>query len=470
MLTSDLIRPRLRMTNSSICVEQVGEHDQALQQLASDLMTLFRSHVGQPRSSWEKALDAFIGTRIDYVLIRGLAKVLTDAAVFTPRSTPLPPVTLREQAWAKGPAFRTTDLFRPHTRQQVMEQITSPLGLASEDLPTLLYADRQINYLLTDPGPAWTAEALLARYNLELARGVLYWASHMTIEASSNYKDLWHFMKLFKLMFIAERTPTGGYRIDLDGPISPFVTSTLRYGRQFAAFLPALLLCEQWRMRAQVRPPQSQGFLTYQLDHTGKLRTHFKGSGPFDSRLEADFADAFATKMGDKRGHWLLTRESDLLLLGDTVMIPDFVLTDERDEQRKVLVELVGFWHPDYLRRKVEKVRAAQCSHLLLLVSDYLNLTDQDFEGSPSEVIFFHEKPVLKDVMAAVEAIALRVYGPPPPRVRKQPAKKKEKKSRQTRSKKAEVSEQEIIERPDNSADLPSPDSDYSSDNAADAS
>ena len=470
MLTSDLIRPRLRMTSSSINVEQVSEQDAVLQQTASELVTLFRSHTGLPRSSWEKALDTFIGTRIDYVMIRGLAKVLTDAATFTPRLTPLPPVTLREQAWASGPAFRTPDLFRPHTRQQVMEQIASPLGLASADLPTLLYADRQINYLLTDPGPTWTAEALLARYNLELARGVLYWASHMTIEASSNYKDLWHFMKLFKLMFIAERQPSGGYRIDLDGPISPFVSSTLRYGRQFAAFLPALLLCEQWRMQAQVLPPQSQRFLTYTLDHTCTLRTHFKGSGPYDSRLEADFASAFATKMGEKRGHWILSRESDLLLLGDTVMIPDFVMTDERDEQRKVLVEIVGFWHPDYLRRKVEKVRAAQCSHLLLLVSDYLNLTDQDFEDSPSEVLFFHEKPVLKDVMATVEAIALRVYGPPPPKVRKQPAKKKAKKPRQARRKKAVTEGQEITAAPDDATALPPPCPDSSSDNAVDES
>src|SRR5436305_4117767 len=111
MLTSDLIRPRLRMTSSSISVEQVNEHDLALQQTASDLMTLFRNHVGLPRSSWEKALDTFIGTRIDYVMIRGLAKVLTDAAVFTPRATPIPPVTLREQAWALGPVFRTSGLF-----------------------------------------------------------------------------------------------------------------------------------------------------------------------------------------------------------------------------------------------------------------------------------------------------------------------------------------------------------------------
>jgi uncharacterized protein len=425
MLTSDLIRPRLRTTGSSVFVERVNEQDPVLQQTAYDLLTLFRSHTGSQRKSWEQALDTFIGTRIDYVVLRGLAKVITDAALFTPLSTATPPLLLREQVFARGPVFRTPDMFHPHTREGVLKEIASPFELPSEGLETWLYADRQINYILSDPGPPWTAEELLARYNLELARGVLYWASHMTIEASSNYKDIWKFMKLFKLMFIGERTPAGGYHIDLDGPISPFVSSTLRYGRQFAAFLPALLLCEQWQMRAQVRPPQSSGFLTYQLDHTSALRTHFKGSGIFDSRLEADFADAFATKMGAKRAHWLLSRESDVLLLGDTVMIPDFVLTDERDEHRKILVELVGFWHPEYLRRKVEKVRTAQCSHLLLLVSDRLNLTDQIFEDTPGEVLFFHEKPVLKDVMAAVEAIALRVYGPVPQRVRKRTTRKK---------------------------------------------
>lgn len=433
MLTGDLIRPRLRISGLSLSVEWVNEHDSGLQQTAADLIALFDSHVGLTRGSWEQSLETFIGARVDYVVVRGLAKVLVDAAVFTPTPSLMPPTALREQVFARGPAFCEPDIFHPHTHQDVMEQVASSLGSTSENLTTSLYADRQVNYLLTDPGPAWTTEALLARYNLELARGVLYWASHMTIEASSNYKDLWHFMKLFKLMFVGERKPTGGYRIDLDGPISPFVSSTLRYGRQFAAFLPALLLCDQWQMRAEVCPPQSQGFLTYQLDYTSELRTHFKGSGAFDSRLEADFASSFSAKIGEKRGHWLLSRESDVLLLGDTVMIPDFTLTDDRDETRKVLVEIVGFWHPEYLRRKVEKVRAAQCSHLLLLVSDHLNLTNHTFEDSASEVLFFHEKPVVKEVMSTVEGIALREYGPPPQKQRKQLVKK----NRPSREKKA---------------------------------
>jgi predicted nuclease of restriction endonuclease-like RecB superfamily len=85
---------------------------------------------------------------------------------------------------------------------------------------------------------------LLARYNLELTRGVLYWASQLRIDVTGSYKDLWKYLKLFKLMFWATREGEG-YHLELDGPISPFVHATTRYGRAFAAFMPALLLCDR---------------------------------------------------------------------------------------------------------------------------------------------------------------------------------------------------------------------------------
>ncbi len=303
-------------------------------------------------------------------------------------------------------------MFHPTTRQEALREIANGPGLTIDALEEMLFADSPASYRLTDAGPAWTPAALLARYNLELARGTLYWASHITIEVSSNYKDLWKYIKLFKLMFWAESKPEGGYRIDLDGPISPFVSSTLRYGRQLAAFLPALFLCEQWRMYAHVYPPQGRGEMLYSLDHTSSLQSHFKRSGEFDSHLEADFAREFEQKAGSKRGHWRLTRESEVLLLGDTVMIPDFALVDTKDETRRILIELVGFWHPAYLRRKVEKVHAANCAHLLLLVYNGLNVTEEAFRDAASQVIFFQQKPVLKEVMAEVEAMAERIYGP----------------------------------------------------------
>src|SRR5436305_2287736 len=412
MLTSELIRPRLRFSGSTLSVEMVDEKDTSLQQTAQELIDLLRRHVGCSLEKWDEALAAYEGARVDYVVVRGLAKVLADAATFTPLTTSVAPTVLRERLFSHGPVFETPQLFHPRARYEVVQSAADELGISPEQVETTLFADRPATYLLTDAGPEWTPAGLLARYNLELARGVLYWASHIRIEAASNYKDLWKYIKFFKLMFWAEPKREGGYRIDLDGPISPFVSSTTRYGRQMAAFLPALLLCEQWRLLAHVRPPQATGEMSYQLDSTSSLRSFFKSSGLFDSRLEADFAGEFEQKMGDKRGHWRLIRESEVLLLGDTVMIPDFILVDDQDESRKIMIELVGFWHPQYLRRKIEKVRTANCRQLLLLVYQGLKTTEEAFKVVASEVIFFQQKPVLKEVMETVEEMAERVYGP----------------------------------------------------------
>ncbi|MGH2496908.1 MAG: DUF790 family protein [Ktedonobacteraceae bacterium] len=423
MLTADLITPRLRWSSTTLTIELLDERDPHWQQTAGELIALLHSQVGCSHASWARALEAYIGDSLDYVVMRGLAKVLTDAATFTPPATNVPPAVIRERLFVYGAVFEGRDVFHTQTRQEVVQGAATELGLSEEQVETAIFADRPSHTILTDLGPSWTPENLLARYNLELTRGVLYWASQLRIDVAGSYKDLWKYLKLFKLMFWATREGEG-YHLELDGPISPFVHATTRYGRAFAAFMPALLLCDRWRMLAEVHPPVSFTPLKYRLDHTSSLRSHFKRSGLFDSRLEADFAHEFEAKFGEKRGHWLLTRESEVLLLGDTVMIPDFVLVDKQDEARKILIELVGFWHPNYLKRKVEKVRAANCQHLLLLVYKGLKVTEEDFQDSASEVIFFQQKPVMKEVMETVEAMAERVYGPRVKREKRQSAKK----------------------------------------------
>ncbi len=409
MLTADLVKPRIRQKGSELFIDVLDTHDPFWQQTAADLIALLHSHIGQPQVDWERALENYEGERLDYIVVRGLAKVLTDAAVFTPLATRISPGMLRERLFSYGPVCMTSQLFQPQTRDDIIKCVADELSISSQQVEAALFADRHTSYLLTDVGPEWTPEGLLARYNLELARAVLYWANHVQIEVHGGYKDLWKYLKLFKLMFWA-RPLQDGYVIDLDGPISPFVSTTIRYGRQFAAFLPALLLCERWHMVATVYSPLTQLMTTYRLDHTLPLLTHFRRSGPFDSRLESDFAHEFEEKFGDKRGQWVLTREDEVLLLGETVMIPDFTLTHKQRGHR-VLIELVGFWHPDYLRRKVEKVRAAQCHSLLLLVYERVNLSAEALQDIPSEVLYFKQKPVLKDVMSAVERIAEHVYG-----------------------------------------------------------
>ncbi|MEZ4659069.1 MAG: DUF790 family protein [Caldilineaceae bacterium] len=407
VLTGDLVRPRLYHRGGQLYVRTLNAADPYWQQTANALISLMQAHVNQPQGAWQQALETYEGERIDYTIVRGLAKVLSDGATFEPVQTLFTPLEVRERLFARGPAFAQPDLLHPQSRAEIVAETAAALGMGQSALESALYADRPTAYLLTDAGPAWTPTELIARYNLELSRAALYWSDQMQVHIYDGFKDFWKYVKLFKLMFWA--TPLAdeidgkrGYSVTLDGPISPFVKATTRYGRQLAAFLPALFLCQHWRMWASVRPPPHREPLTYHLNHTTPLTTHFKGSGEFDSRMEADFAAEFAEKFGDKRGQWLLTREDEVILVDDTVMIPDFAFTHKKDG-RRALLEIVGFWHPEYLARKIKKVRAAKRNDLILLVYEGVNLAKEQLDHIPAEVLYFRNKPVLKEVMAAVE-------------------------------------------------------------------
>jgi len=62
---------------------------------------------------------------------------------------------------------------------------------------------------------------------------------------------------------------------------------------------------------------------------------------------------------------------------------------------------------------------------LLLLVYKGLNVTEEAFQEAASEVIFFQNKPVLKEVMETVESMAERLYGPRRKREKGRKAKRK---------------------------------------------
>ncbi|MCU0499729.1 MAG: DUF790 family protein [Anaerolineae bacterium] len=401
MLTGELIRSRLRIHDGQLTVKTINPR--VWQTTAAALIAQFEAHRGQTRAAWQEAIETTIGDQTDYRVIRGLAKVLADSGVWTAPTPVIVPSVLRESLFKQGPAFRDRDLFTPHTRADLIAMIATAHQTTPDEIETALYADLPDRVLLTATPIRWTPEDLIARYHLELARGVLYWAGELTITLSDSFKDFWRYLKLFKLMF--EATPIdGGYQVRLDGAISPFVHATTRYGRQFAAFLPALFLIDRWTMQAGIqlrgRPPA-----IYRLDQTAPLQSHFRRAPLYDSRLERDFAEEFSQKFGDQRDHWTLQRESEVILLGDTVMIPDFTVTHR--DGRRALIEIVGYWHPTYLRRKLAKVRAAGRTDLILLIYERVNLSDQRLDDLPTEVLYFKNKPVIKDVLAALDRRAI---------------------------------------------------------------
>ncbi len=408
MLKSELIRPRLKIRDGQVWPKTLPA-DYRYLNMATDLMALFRRHVGHSRGALTEALRNYEGDNLDYPLIRGLAAIIEARCTFG-SNPPVDPIELRDHLFRQGPATQKLDLFHQTTRAQMLAETATHFDLAAEQVETALFADLAEEHILLDAGEPLAPGDLIARYNLEVARGLLYWAREVRIRVSDSYKDIFKYIKLFKLMYTIRPLADGkGYHITLHGPISPFVKSTIRYGVQFAKFLPALLLCERWHMEADVLPPNapSREPLRYTLNDRTNLRTHFKASGLFDSKLEADFSAEFEAKYSGAKRKWELAREDELIVVSDTVMIPDFSFTHRKDG-RRALLEIVGFWHPRYLARKLEKVRQAERSDLILLVYESVNVAEGAFEAaSAGEVLTFSRKPVLKDVLTAVERCAV---------------------------------------------------------------
>jgi len=74
----------------------------------------------------------------------------------------------------------------------------------------------------------------------------------------------------------------------------------------------------------------------------------------FDSQLERRLYEDFTAleRAGETAG-WRLEREPEPLLFGATILVPDFALT--RD-QRRVYLEVAGYWRPGYRERKARKL------------------------------------------------------------------------------------------------------------------
>jgi hypothetical protein len=413
MLKSELIRARLVTQGDQVWTRSLPTDYHSLA-IASELAALYQKHVGHKRGELDQARRDYEGDNLDYPVIRGLAAVLEANCAFG-SEPPVSPAEARAMLFRRGPVTSKPDLFDALTRDQAVSAAAAELGLTTAQAEAAMFADLAEEQVLLSTGEPVSPGDLIARYNLELARGLLYWAREMRLVVRDGYKDIFRYLKLFKLMYAVSPLATQaqgkgdgfGYHITLYGPISPFVKSTLRYGLQFAKFLPALLLCHSWQMEADVQPPGTNRVLRYTLDDGAELRTHFKPSGLYDSRLEANLAAEFEAKYGGVERKWELAREDELIIVGDTVMIPDFSFTNRQDG-RRALLEIVGFWHPGYLRRKLEKVRQAQRRDLILLVYESANVAAGSFEAaSAGQVLKFKSKPVLKDVLAAVEQCAV---------------------------------------------------------------
>lgn len=407
MLTADLGRRKFSR-HSDIIEPAWIESDEKFLVLAQQLIQLYQDHLGKRRKELESAVEQLTAGDTDYKIIWGLAKLLEDEGSFVTQAA-REPWRIREELFALAnqcyPIVQRPSLMHSTQAQEVYAAGAQQLRLPAEAVKAGMYADLEGNQVLVQfatnrrhrvTDPAW----LLQRYNLALAQALLYDASELTLRIYDHYQTVFGYIKLFRLMHEI-RPLSPGYEVKLNGPASLFHL-TRRYGVRMADFLPALVLCDCWQMESKIVVDEElYKQRRFTLDQTCGLHSHYQKRKRFDSELERTLASKFARS----RSPWKLHREEAVIDLGTSVMIPDFSLV--HPDGRQALLEIVGFWTPQYLAQKIEKVKRAKLSNLILAVSEHLNCSAADFKDLSAQVLFFKSGIQVSEVVKRAEQCAL---------------------------------------------------------------
>ena len=404
MLPTDLLMNRV---NGETVVPKRVELDEAMITIASELIDIFTLSKGSTRAELNRHLLELEGEETDYRFKRGLAHLLSGSFSEFETVSPLEPPMLRERVFAASATVVASSQSTIDTLQTVADQLSQELEkeVLPEQIKQGLYADLPDNQILIE-FKAPTPEALLHRYNLSQVQGIFYRASHVRIDAHRNdpgeYKLLFRYTKLFQLMTYIEGDADHGFTLTMDGPTSLFNAST-RYGLALAKMLPALLHVTKWTLTADL---QMKDFYSgeirktrFTIDSDCGLVSHYPPGKTYDSMLEEGFVD----RWNKTKTEWKLEREVDLVPIPGSVMIPDFRLV--HPDGRTFLFEIVGYWRPEYLRKKFYQVKMADRTDLILAVSERLNLEKAGvkMQDIPDRVIWFKDKLLPKSVLALLD-------------------------------------------------------------------
>ncbi|MFQ5822531.1 MAG: DUF790 family protein [bacterium] len=390
MLTNDLLR--FKIDERAIIPRYLTRrHAGTYLKIAQDLIHIYQNHVGKTRRALEQALDDYEQNRVGYKIQRGLTKILDGFVEFQPKlefDFPEFRKNLFEFVEKYRPVVRQADLVHQNTKNFVLKKFAKEL----KPLPHFLYGDLPDHHVLVKIKRRIEPDELLRRYNMALAQGILYRCYQMEVKIWDSYKTVFHYLKLAQLMHKIGKAGEA-YQIIVDGPLSLF-KRTQKYGVNLARFLPGLLLAQKWQMNALVNTEKGQR--SFFLNQDCGLTSHYKKEDPFDSTVEEAFYNGFKRRNTE----WDIERECEIVDLGNTVFIPDFKLI--HPDGCNMLLEIVGFWTPEYLNKKLEKLKQANRKDLIVAVNEKLNCSKSDFIGP---VIYFKTRLKVSVVLNLLKEI-----------------------------------------------------------------
>jgi predicted nuclease of restriction endonuclease-like RecB superfamily len=339
----------------------------------------------------------------DYKLVRGLYALLERRCTFRSRDSNsdndgetsststipiIDPPRIRKAVFEESSkrGFALTEL----ERMEIADSVASRLHLSSHDVVLkTMWSDLDDNLIL-DYFDAIDPEALVGWYNLSLMQTLLFNCTKLDfyISGGLNWKRVLRTVKRLGLMYYLQQPQQQQENriiCSLEGPLSLFKL-TDRYGTLLAKLLPSIIFSSdkkressggdgEWHLDAWIVRKTMDGRKIYEFkiskNEIPELMTDPYSSFPpssitqkevagssslyndyniFDSAVEEKFAKRFE----QAETGWRLTREPDPLVLSNGgAFIPDFMF---EKYDKKIYLEIVGFWTKEYLERKLQKL------------------------------------------------------------------------------------------------------------------
>jgi len=411
MLTGNLVRIKTTSKGRVVPI-YLRRDDPYWLEVAESLLLIFREGVGMTRGEIEAEIVELVGEGLATLAHRGLAKVLEDRAEFEVVAD-IPPETVREKVFTAAAehrrSLRAAGHRAPFRRDVVLDAVARELGVEPETIAATLFADlKDENRLLQFED--LSAQRLVDRYNVALAQAVLLRSIKVTAEVRgekpARYRQLFRQLKFHRLLYRVEGSMEEGYIFQIDGPLSLF-SATSKYGLQMALFLPALPLCADFRLDAELRWGPRRVPRSFHLEAKDGLVSHQSDVGTYVPAEVTAFLDRFR----QVAPAWDVSEATEILELGrEGVWVPDYRFV-HKATGIDVFVEVLGFWKRSSLDRLLRLLPRHGPPRYVLAISDRLKVDEGTLGELSGPVLRFKEIPNSPELAALLDGFVRGTAG-----------------------------------------------------------
>jgi predicted nuclease of restriction endonuclease-like RecB superfamily len=276
-----------------------------------------------------------------------------------------------EPALVRAVVFEEAGRDEAFDRDAALARAAERLEAGADEVARSLFADRPARRRVLASASPLSAAAVVELYNLALVQGLLQRSERVRVQVRQHVRAVVRFAKLSGLL-CTHSCGANGTQLEVSGPLS-ILRHTTKYGFALASFFPAVVSTPGYRIEA--RCVLAGEPVLVHIDASDRIARAHALPKDADSAIER----ALARDVRRLGTAWALKRESDAITVGQRSFFPDFTL--RHSSGFVVLVEVVGFYTPGYLRSKLEALRAAAARPIVACIDESLACADGDLPG-----------------------------------------------------------------------------------------